>query len=1297
MNPPSSALLLIALFVILAGLRAAVAQPTFTDPAQPADASASLGARVTFSCLTHSQNPPVSYQWWFEDAIVTNLGTARTLTLANLQSSQSGRYFVVASDATGSVTSRVARLEVDPTFTKVLGRPPVQDADVEALNAKWSDLNGDGYLDLLVAGGMFNVGWGGGYPLVVYTNQGNARFKQNTSAALLTSRFYGTINAIDFDNDGDADLWGGVSGSTYSVLLTNRGASGFQAITVKSNLIVNGVDVRGPYQAWSDFDHDGYLDVVTGDELRLHVLRNTRDGRFTALTEAIPGVSDGAWAAPLAWVDIDGDGDDDLILIGVSPMALLNQGGRLLPAPRDWFARISVIPWGAAWADYDNDGDMDFYAPGGQVFQNDGTGTFRPAAAAGLGPVTSGEGSRAAWGDFDNDGYLDLYVTTGTYGQLRRNHLFRQDGQGGFVEVLTGSPVHDAADSWTSTWADVDNDGDLDLFVVNSSNAGLAYSDAFYLNNGNANHWLEVWLLGGAPTPGLSNRDAIGAKVRARATIGGRTFWQLRTLSAGNLQGERVAHFGLGDAPRVEVLRVEWPSGIVQEFQDVNPGQILSLAEPAWVPTTTAEVVSPTRYEVIRDQPVTLQAPVTGPGLGHQWQLEGQDIPGATQATLEIPAFGNTNIGKYTVALTGVPTDMAASLAGSTRPVWLAMKHLPVLDGPRISSTTTVSAGARVEIAIDVTGTADPVFQWQHNGIDIPATQNPSATHALLVLDPVETSHAGTYQVVVRGAEDVVVSGVVPLFVDATFTKIRTGAIVAEALPDRSAIWFDYDSDGLPDLFIPTNFDDRSANLLFHNEGNGTFQRILDTPFVRSPTGVSLSGAPADFNNDGRQDLFIATDRGGRNALYRADPAAAWVAVTKSMLPLRNTGCLDGIWADYDRDGYLDLLVSGWSSDSPGLALYRNQGDGGFATVTSAQVGELLSGNLHYTWGPWVDLDLDGDPDLLLNVNWSGFQIFKNDGTGRFSRAEGGSLTGFGGYGYMRCADFDNDGYPDVFTGQFDTPAGLHRNLAGNGFVNVAATAGVVGHHYTGAWGDYDNDGHLDLFAVNYDGPSALYRNQGDGTFTRVDVGSPLTDGSLRIGAYWVDYDRDGFLDLHLACGDGASRPDQLYRNNRNANHWLQVRLVGTTSNRDAIGAKVRVQATLGGRTVWQIRELAGNSSFSDGQPRVAHFGLGTATQATVVRVEWPSGMVQELEGVTADQFLTLTEPLPLGITSSQASGTLRIDCLGAPSTRYHLESSTDFREWHRLDSWTTDDRGKSTIHIVPGPVTMRFYRSVRE
>ncbi len=143
--------------------------------------------------------------------------------------------------------------------------------------------------------------------------------------------------------------------------------------------------------------------------------------------------------------------------------------------------------------------------------------------------------------------------------------------------------------------------------------------------------------------------------------------------------------------------------------------------------------------------------------------------------------------------------------------------------------------------------------------------------------------------------------------------------------------------------------------------------------------------------------------------------------------------------------------------------------------------------------------------------------------------------------------------------------------------------------------------------------------NRGDGTFDRVDVGSPLTEGS-RNSALWVDYNNDGFLDLFLTCGDGEFIPNLLYRNNLpqcgNSNHWLKVKLNGVASNKSAIGALVSVSAKIGGQTVRQVRQISAAGISSVAQGLLAHFGLGDAAKVDLLRIEWPSGIVQELTNV---------------------------------------------------------------------------------
>jgi hypothetical protein len=201
---------------------------------------------------------------------------------------------------------------------------------------------------------------------------------------------------------------------------------------------------------------------------------------------------------------------------------------------------------------------------------------------------------------------------------------------------------------------------------------------------------------------------------------------------------------------------------------------------------------------------------------------------------------------------------------------------------------------------------------------------------------------------------------------------------------------------------------------------------------------------------------------------------------------------------------------------------------------------------------------------------------------------------------------------------------GTFTKITDSPVVNTATWAGG------GAWGDFDNDGNLDLFVGGYDGHNRLYENDGTGTFTSIDTGIAVTDGNYTMGAGWADYDNDGDIDLFTAKNDYFGGSDNaLYRNDGTGNNWLEVRCVGTVSNRSAIGARVQTLASIRSASVRQTREISaqtggGNSGQSS---LLASFGLGDASIVDTLVVHWPSGIVQTLTSVAVNQILTVTEP----------------------------------------------------------------------
>jgi hypothetical protein len=314
-------------------------------------------------------------------------------------------------------------------------------------------------------------------------------------------------------------------------------------------------------------------------------------------------------------------------------------------------------------------------------------------------------------------------------------------------------------------------------------------------------------------------------------------------------------------------------------------------------------------------------------------------------------------------------------------------------------------------------------------------------------------------------------------------------------------------------------------------------------------------------------------------------------------------------------------------------------------------------------------------------------------------------------YGFQ-WADYNNDGWPDLWvgtilwTGNFaaDGHNFLYRN-EGNGSFSVITNTSITSSTLAGGagvWGDYDNDGFLDLFVAGYTSGNKLFRNNGDGSFTRVTTGSIANDRPLAgAGSYtgmWFDYDRNGFLDLYVGNGEdygSLNTANFLYRNNPNGNHWLQVRLAGTTSNPKGIGAKVRAQARLDGRLQWQRRDITAGD-FYNGNNLYADFGLGNATNVVTLRIEWPSGTVQELTNVPADQILTITEPrrpvLTVAVTPAGVTGTIT----GDPNTGYEIDVSDDLATgWTLLTTATTGANG-TTGWSDPGPAPQgrRFYKA---
>jgi ASPIC and UnbV/FG-GAP-like repeat len=1080
-----------------------------------------------------------------------------------MKTSNSGRMFLLLLAAALLRTSSGV-LQAADQFVQVIN-PGWTNSSQASWMGVWGDYDNDGFLDLFVSNSANSSG--GGRTNFLYHNNGDGtftpRFADQVGSIASDKDSSGGAYWADVNNDGFLDLlvmnWSNF-GTVTSPLYLNRGDGTFRSAKagdLTKQYYSNGVG------ALADYDNDGLLDVFlataqsNGYTNRLFHARV--DGTFSLVTNSVVATDQSVLSNDAAWGDFNNDGLPDLIVANPSGHDFFyrNDGrGQFTRLTNSILEKPGYQSAHYTWGDYDNDGFLDL-AQGTvgatRLFRNTGSGDFVvvtnwAAADAGV-PV---------WGDYDNDGYLDLLVPRDNGGgsQLR---LFHNNGDGTFTrveDVFTRSSAH-----WfAGTWGDYDNDGFLDLFV-----AEVTGRNALYHNLGNTNHWLKFQLRGV-----VANRSAIGAKVRVKATIGGKTFWQMRELSAsGASQNDVRPNFGLGDATNVDVVRIEWPSGNVQELTDVAPNKLLTVTE----------------------QP---------------------------------------NI---------TPTNPSSSLNGS----------------------------------VTLTSTLTGTYQWRFDDADLAGE-----THKTLNLVGIQASQAGPYRVVVT-TPDQTVTNHVYLNVDSTFTKITTGPVVTDVESSEAPSWWDYDNDGLLDLFVPNALVPPGlvTHSVYHNNGDGTFTKMTNA--ISTHKGLSFDGAVGDYNNDGLDDLFV-TEGDGADDLYRNDGGGHFTRLTtaEAGAPVGDVDySVDAGWADYDRDGFIDLFVAngyflaqGGEFTAGNDKLYRNNGDGTFTKMTTNQVGMLVGDRASTGPCAWADYDNDGWPDLWVGNGYSpasnGKQyLYHNNRDGTFSQVQGGSLAENIATGMGYWADYDNDGYLELFLTAFKGTNSLHRYLGGQTFTNVAKSAGVAKAMvaWLAAWGDYDNDGYLDLFVAGYNGGSrsVLYHNNGDGTFTSVDVGSPLQEGANRSGVAWADYDNDGFLDLLITCGDGVPTRNLLYHNNGNGNHWLKLKLAGTASNRSAIGAKVHVNATIGGKTFWQMREISGNSGASGGAGGlVAHFGLGDATNVTTLRIEWPSGNVQELADVAPNQMLTIKEAVNITPTnpSSSLNGSVTLTSQLAGSYQWRFDGA---------------------------------------
>ena len=522
------------------------------------------------------------------------------------------------------------------------------------------------------------------------------------------------------------------------------------------------------------------------------------------------------------------------------------------------------------------------------------------------------------------------------------------------------------------------------------------------------------------------------------------------------------------------------------------------------------------------------------------------------------------------------------------------------------------------------------------------------------------------------------------------FGGVDTKKFIIETTGTGVAV-LDYDNDGWLDIFFVngTRLEGLPAGKapvshLYRNNHDGTFSDVTRQAGLDG-AGWGQGVCAGDYDNDGWEDLFVTYF--GQNRLYHNRSGVFTEVADKAGVAgtgkAWGTGCA---FVDYDRDGRLDLMVANYvdfnlsTAPAPGERpsciwkgvpvmcgprglpgakniLYHNRGDGTFEDVTRKARIDQTEG--HYCLSvSTLDFDDDGWPDIYIASDSAPSILYHNNRDGTFTDVAVMAGTAFNEDGREQAgmgtsvADYDGDGWLDIVKTNFsdDTPT-LYRNRGDGTFDDVTVSAGLgVNTQYLG-WGimffDFDNDTWPDLVLVNghvypevdkyklnssYQEPRVLFHNNGNGKFTDISAaaGPGITrlasSRGLAVGDFWNDGRQS------LAISNMNQPPSLLVNQLHSANHWIAFKTVGTRSNRDGVGARIKV--SLGTRVL--IDEVRSGSSYDSQNDTRVHFGLGTAAKVDWVEVRWPSGLIERFQNLRVDSIQTLTEGSGVAVTPAE-------------------------------------------------------------
>jgi PKD repeat protein/predicted nucleotidyltransferase len=961
-------------------------------------------------------------------------------------------------------------------------------AGVSQGSVAWGDYDNDGYLDFILSG------WSDSGPVTkIYHNNGDNTFTEQTGISII-GVFLGSVAWGDYDNDGYLDILitgttTGLSSDAISKIYRND----------NGNFTEIAIGLPGVYLssvAWGDYDNDGNLDILlTGlsesAERISKIYRNNGNGNFVE----VPGTSfTGVCYGSAAWGDYDNDGYLDILLTGqttsinrISKIYRNNGDGSFTEQTNILLKGVSYSS--VAWADYNNDGYLDILLTGEDVnftniikiYQNNGKNNFFEQTGISL---TGAKNGSIAWGDYNNDGNLDILMT-GNIGLTPVSKIYLNNGDNSFTEQ-TGIAFTGVGYSSTA-WGDYDNDGDLDILLTGQDSIGNLISK-IYLNNCEKinknpdqpkNLGYEIQNTKALLRWNRINKDETASKsitynVRVGRTSGACDFVSSHSASNGF---RRIATMGNCQLDTTFILNyLRWDTTYYASVQAVDNSYKGGLFSD--------EV----QFKITPIQPSSLTASnISTTSLLLKWKRGNGD---------RCILFAKEG--------TSGPSSPVNNTTYFANPVFG--------EGSPLGTTGWFCIYKGEADSVMISG-LDPQKDYTIHAIEF---QGPNGSELYASATNENNDNIGVFS-----------SGL--------FTNLSGISMVG--LRRSSVAWGDYDNDGYMDILLTgENLSSNGVTKIYRSNGDNSFSDQI---------GISLPGvywgsvAWGDYNNDDLLDILITgynNDLGPIAKVYKNNGNNSFVEQTDISL----TGVYNSsvAWGDYDNDGYLDIIITGYNTDiGPVSKIYRNNGDNTFTEQTGISLTGVYNGSV-----AWGDYDNDGDLDILIaGLDASGnpvSKIYKNNGNNSFTEQSGISLMG-AGYSSVAWGDYDNDGNLDILlvgsSGSFpnyNPISKIYHNNGNNTFTEETGTSLTGIYNGSVSWGDYNNDGLLDILLIGDSGSNyvfKIYLNNGNHKF--IDQTFIQLPGAIACSASSADYDNDGDLDI-LISGYTGALSSKIYRNN---------------------------------------------------------------------------------------------------------------------------------------------------------------------